>query len=415
MFRSNKFNLIISIVAAICIWAFVITAVNPQSETTFKGIPVTITGNDALAENDLIVSPSASFTVDVVVRGTRSKLNDLSIDDIKATADVTGFPKGISNVAVNVSVPSDYEVADSRPQKIEIEVEDLVSVTKPVRLVYSSGFDEDVEPGFITISPSEIEVSGTRDKVNDIEFVGALIDTADLRFENTDLTAELVPISKDGAEISSMTLSQMSADIGIRLCYTKTVKFIANTVGTPPEGSTVTNVSKPQYVTVRGSKNAIAKVTEVRADDINISALSQTTVITPQLRLPEGVELAASSQGFKITVEVEGIETKMFSYTSDQIMVRGLAPDTSAHVNTGIINVTVYGTGEQLSELSQEELIAYVDTLGAPVSSDSITLEVQFESEKSYIRVECEPAQVRVTVTAGGQDITTPGASQSAE
>ena len=46
MKRSKLITMAISLLAAICLWAYVVTVVNPDGDTIISGIPVTFSGQE---------------------------------------------------------------------------------------------------------------------------------------------------------------------------------------------------------------------------------------------------------------------------------------------------------------------------------------------------------------------------------
>ena len=51
MKRSKLITMAISLLAAICLWAYVVTVVNPDGDTIISGIPVTFSGQEVLRED----------------------------------------------------------------------------------------------------------------------------------------------------------------------------------------------------------------------------------------------------------------------------------------------------------------------------------------------------------------------------
>jgi len=398
MFRSNKLNLIMAIVAAIAIWVYVVTAVNPTTEKTIRNIPVKLVHVEALTANGLTVSPLQAFTVDVELKGSRSDLSNIDESEITATADMTGFPVGENTVDVLVSVPEDMEVVAIHPDKIAVIVEELVSVTMPITLTYSDKFKEDVEPGFITVSPQEISVSGTKEMVDDIATVNARIENDSLSYDDETVTANIEAYAKSGDIVYGVMFSQDEVDVTARLCHTKEVPLKINVIGEPKGGRAVTSMDIPKTVTVRGSEDALKDINEITGRDIDISGIKETTIFTPDLNLSDDVEIADASSGMTVTVEIAGIEAKNIALTSDIIEIVGVPKDYSAHINTGNISVTIYGSKDQIAKFKTDEIEAYIDLSEANLSEGVYEALVQFKNDGGISRIECEPKSVHVTI-----------------
>jgi YbbR domain-containing protein len=398
MFQNKVFNLVLSILAAFVIWAFVLVYVNPTSQTTVHSIPVELINLDALAKDGLAVSTAQTYLVDVVAEGARAEVAQLQTGDLKASADMKGFAKGMNSVRVSVNLPSGITKVEIRPERIDINVEERVSVMKPIRLEYTEDFPKGMEPGFISLSPQEIEVSGTKLPVDSVAYIRAQLDTAEISREARTITVDAVPLNRAGEPINDLSLSQSTIDVSVQLCSVKEVPLRIKTAGEPEEGKAVSKFDIPKSVSIRGAEEKINNIIEVSAKDINISGLSETTIFIPELNLPPDVELASASQNLRATVEVEGIETKLVEYTADQILVTGAAVGYSAHVNTAGIKVTVYGTVEQLEKFNSAGLVPYVDLTGYDYKENNWDFEVLFRTEQEYYKLESDPRDVRVII-----------------
>ncbi|MDR1028785.1 MAG: hypothetical protein LBL63_05135 [Clostridiales Family XIII bacterium] len=407
MFQSNKMNLVISIVAAIVIWAYVITAINPTVERVVNNVPVELINLDSLAEDKLAVSPAQTYTVNVVVRGTRSDLSDLQVSDLKATANLKGFSKGVNSVDVVIAESDRFTVAEVRPARIDILVEDMVTAIKPIKLTYTGKFPQDKEPGFVTVSPQEIEVAGTKEQVAGVSFIEAKVAGADLKEEETTLTVNAVPMQSAGEATYGLKLSQTTIDVTATLCTVKEVPLTLNLVGDPPEGIEVTKTDVPKTVFVRGLAEDVSGVKEIVASEINIGSLRETAIITPVLNLPPNTELADASRNISVTIEVEGVVAKNLSYTIDRIEIVEPPEGYTVFINTtDSVTVTVFGNREQVDAFKASDLKLYIELSEADYTETSVYAEIQFKYDKPLKRLEANPLRVQVviesTVDEGG-------------
>ena len=401
MFQSNKVNLIIAIIAAIAIWAYVVSEVNPVVTDTIREVRVELTNLESLAEDGLTVAPNQSFSVDVIVKGTSSAVRNLADDRdaIEASANMTGHPRGEGLVQVHIDrLPDGIELVETRPSELNVFVEDLLTVNKPVKLMYNGTMPEKQEPGFITISPQEVEVSGTRKLVDSIAFVSAMINVDDLSDQESSIKTELIPMQDDEDPVYNVKLSQDTVDVTATLLNVKEVPLVIDVEGEPKGNSAVTNIERPRTVSIRGSAKAIADIDQVTANNININGLDQTMIFIPDVQLPEGVQLASASQNINVTVEISGVIAASVTFSAGQIEIVGLPTGYTAHVNTGSINVNVFGTREIIEQMEEKELTPYVDLNGVNLAESSAELKVMFRNADDFTRVESIPDLVRVNI-----------------
>jgi len=398
MFQNNKANLLISILFAIGIWIYVTLAINPPDNRTITGVPVEIVNLEALADHGFTIDRSLSYMVDIEINGPRADIAKLVSSDFRAVADMTGYPKGVDAVTVSVSGPSGVEIITVKPQTINVEVVDRITVTKPVRLTYADTIPKNMEPGFVTVMPTELEVSGTAAAVDSIGYIMAEVPEGMLSEEPVTLTLEAVPITKSGSPEYYVSLSQNTIQVTVSLCTVKTVPLRVEMEGEAPEGLEITNMLVPDTITVRGSSSAVSDLEEVYAKSIDLTKLEETVEIPLEPYLPEGVEVADESQDLSVKIEVMGITQVVYEYTADMIGLDNLADGLSGHVNTGSVTVTVLVPEDVASDLSQDDIRLYVDASEIRKAADGVEMDVLFECEKELKSIVSDPARVRVTV-----------------
>ena len=402
MLRNNKLNLLISIVCAVVLWAFITTVVNPDTEATISGVQVELVNADSLNDRGFTVAAVAEgfkYTVDVTVTGSRSEVAKLRPEDFKATADMAGYRKGTHSVPVSIIMPNNIEFVQLRSDTISVEVVDYITVFKPVQLVFEEEFEYGMEPGFVTIIPEEMEVSGIAEAVDIVDFIQAFVPAGALTEEMNTFRMDVVAIDKEGGPVYNVGLSQPSVEISGVLCATKRVPLNVDTIGDPNESIQVTDMYIPSYVTVRGAAEDLDEITVLEGSPIDLSSITSTAEIPigEILRLPENIELADASGNLAVKIEVQGISRQEFTFTADMIEVVNLAAGYTGHVNTGSVTVTVLAPKDVLSGIKQENIRLYVD-IDYRRASSMLEIEVTAECEIEVKGIEVEPQKVRVTI-----------------
>jgi YbbR domain-containing protein len=398
MARQKTVDVILAIICAFALWAYVTMYVNPPDTKVIEGVRVELLNLEALQADNRTVA-AGSFVVGVTIEGPRSDVNSFQADDFKATADMSNFPLGVNQVGVKVTGPDSVTIKEVHPERIEIEVEELVAVSKPVMLSYSDEFPAGMEPGFISITLNEIEVTGAKSEVDRVSYVRAEINSAQLRESERTLNVSVTPVDKAGDSVYNVALSQDSVDVAMRLCYVKEVPLDIEITGNPPGALAVTKKEVPDKVFIRGSKEAIERIDRVTGVPIDIGNLRSTTIITPQLNLPDTVELADASKDIAVTIEIGGEEAKSFSVTSDMIEVRGVPDGYSAHIVTGSISATIFGSHEQLANFSPENLDLFIDLSTHNMTQGQIKVLIGYEKTDAVKRIDLSPIAVDVRIT----------------
>ncbi|MCL1895567.1 MAG: CdaR family protein [Clostridiales bacterium] len=399
MLKSNKVNLLISIVCAIALWAYITTVVNPETERTISSIPVELVNIDALNDRGFTVDEGTAYLVDIAVRGARSEVAKLTASDFRATADMTGYRKGANAVPVNITLPNEIELTQVRPESIPVTVVDLITVFKPVRLEFEESFPRGQEPGFIEIIPDEMEVSGVTDLVDSVDYIRALVKTGELTEEISTFRVDVYAIDKDGQPVYNISLSQPSVEITGALCTTKVVPLRIETIGEPREDIEITDMYIPSYIIVRGVKEVIEGLEEVECRPVDLTDIIFTEEIPVEpISLPSGVEVADGSRTLAVRVEVQGIATREFEFTADMIEIINLEENLSGHVNTGRVVVTVLAPPDVITGVIREDLRLYVDATDFHRAVSAVEMEVVAECSQEVKKIIIEPQKVRVTI-----------------
>ena len=399
MLKSNKVNLLISIICAIALWAYTTTVINPETERTISGIQVELVNIDALNDRGFTVNENTVYPVDIVVRGARAEIAKLGQTDFRATADMTGYKKGVASVPVSVVTPNNIELIQVRPESIQVNVVDLITVYKPVRLEFEEEFPKGQEPGFIEIIPDEMEVSGVTDLVDSIDYIRALVKKGVLAEELSTFRVDVFAIDKTGHPVYNIRLSQPSVEVTGALCTTKWVPLRIETIGEQREDIDITDMHIPDFIMIRGVKDVVEGITEVEGRPVDLTNITYTEDIPIELvSLPNGVEVADASKTLSVWVEVQGIVKKEFEFTADMIEVRNLDENLSGHVNTGSVTVTVLAPPDIISELTQDDIKLYVDASEYHRAVNAVEMEVMSECEIEVRNIMSVPVKVRVTI-----------------
>lgn len=107
MLRNRTFRLILSLVIAIALWLYVVGNVNPEITATVHSIPVEMTNEDVLEDMDLEASLTEPETVDIVIRGSRSDVNEAKKSEIRALVDVSNCDYGENEEKIEIRFPEE--------------------------------------------------------------------------------------------------------------------------------------------------------------------------------------------------------------------------------------------------------------------------------------------------------------------
>jgi YbbR domain-containing protein len=342
--------------------------------------------------------------VDVTVEGRRIDITRLTAEDFTATVDLAGWQQGAQNIPVNVSGPDNISILERRPTRLALVVEDLISVSKPVRIGYTEAFPAGKEPGFISMFPESIEVTGAKSQVDDVEYISALLDSNELVGSQKSFVVAAKLIDRTGAPVEApFRLSHANVEVRAMLCSVRETPLYVEITGEAPATLEVTNMDIPDRVLIRGSELALAQVSTLTAAPIDISNVDVTSLIPLAINLPAGVELADASASIGVSVTIKGIETKEFLFASNEVLIEGLAEGYKAYVTDGDITVSASGTESVMATLTKEDIIPYVDLTGLDPfvlgpESPLAPQPVQLRYEKALRKAEVQPEFLNLNI-----------------
>lgn len=396
MLNSNTFYKIISVVIAICLWAYVIQVLNPMKTDTVIDVPVQLQNVDSLAAKGLALSGEASYTVDVEVEGKRSDLAKLDASGIVANADLFGYSIGKNYIPVTLQAPDGITILRANPSKINVVIEELVVVAKPIEITFVGQFEDGVEAGQITTQPTEIQVSGAKSEVSAVAYVKAEVNTSKLTTEATTIQAKAVAVNSNGDVVQNVRLSSVYIDVTARLSEVKQVPLTVDVTGAVEPIYEVTSMEIPDSVKIKGSKEALEGIADLTASTVDISTVASTTKIPLDIPLPEGVEFAKGSENLTVDITIKPVATKQFTYSADEILLEGMDGTSNITITTPQITVTASGSEVVIAGLKKSDLQPYLTLDAESLISATAKVEVRYTKTLGHIAV--DPEEVHITL-----------------
>ena len=129
-------NIIISLLAAVIAWTFVVYNDDPMTEVTYKDVPVIFEGEATLVNRGLGVSQVSAETIDVKLRQMRIHTGDISSNSISVIADVSEAVEGENGISLKISGPENTQVLDASKRSISVIAEPASSVEKDIVIEY---------------------------------------------------------------------------------------------------------------------------------------------------------------------------------------------------------------------------------------------------------------------------------------
>lgn len=303
--RNDMQLIILSVLLAVVMWAFVVTSTNPSVNRTFRNVPILVQNNDKLENKGYtIIGIDEVNDVNIKLEGSRDKMVNLKESDVQASIDVMNVREGIQSVRVRVDTPSGVNLAGVDPAEININVQKIITKKFPVNLVIKDSLKDGKSVEVKEQSLKEITVKGPASEVNKIDRVEVNINDPgylDGKMHNIDIHI----LGKDGKEVVNVERSDTDVNVSFTVTETKRVKINLKTYGEVADGYEVkSTMVSPDDLVLKGNGQVLKTIDNVDTYPVNISNIKTDKEGDIRLNLPEGVSLydGENPVNFKIVV-----------------------------------------------------------------------------------------------------------------
>lgn len=380
---TNLFLKIISIIVAFIFWLVIVNLIDPVTSRTFRDIPVEILNENVITSANQVYEIESGDTVDVTVKGKRSFVETLTVEDFEATADLSDLSK-VNAVTIDVKLKKNSNssvVVDWGNAVLKVQLEERQTKKFRVEVEHQGELSENYVLGNIVAQPNIVEVSCGRSKFKRIDHVGVLVT---LNGESEDFVRQYKPIlyNAEGEVLddANVTFSNDTIKVSTEVLATKEIPVYVEVTDEPADGYRLVQTDyKPETVQVYGSKEALSKEKSIK---IQISVKNARKDVEKEIDLnaymPDGISLAGDTTSVSVRCQIEKNGTRSFTMTASDIAVRNLPVNCTMDFEdaTRIYSVSVTGQEEALNGLVLNDLGAYVDLNG--LSAGIHDMEVRF-------------------------------------
>ena len=365
-----------SLVLAFVLWFLVAQIYDPKDTVSFNNIQVRLINTDLLEEEGKVYEVlDNSNLVRVTVTGPQSIVkSELRRSDIVAEADMSKLTD-INTIAITYyceNVSNDSVEIKGNHDSVRLNVEDRTS--KWIKL--ESNTVGEVASGYmignVTLDQTNIEVTGPKSAIVQIDHAGVDINVADST-SSLSANVDIKLYDADGKELSygNVMKNVDSAHMTVEVLATKEVPVEIKYMGVPEDGYMATGEvesSKPT-VKIAGTASTLAGISAITVpeDRMNITGQSGNLVDIINLKeyLPSNVRLADKSFDGKIsaTVYIEPVETKELSIPAENITISGEPEGMEAEIVTlaDTYDITVSGLDRDVSVLRENTVTGVLD------------------------------------------------------
>ena len=253
---------ILCVIAAFCLWIYVMEVESPEYEQTFSHITVNLVNTDELvSRKGLAIYNGYGTMIDVTFSGKKSVVSKLTEKDIVATADVSAIEGGGSryDCPIRIDVPAGCKLVGMSQETISVYFDKASQTAVDLTEIReNTNLPENCYTGVVEFPVDKVTVKGPS-KV--LESISKAVVNLDLTGVNgtVSMTERVILLDKNGAEVESPYIEYYPREVAVtvpvykKLTVPVDVQFRYGFLNA--ENTTVT--VSPAYVEVTGEPSVI--------------------------------------------------------------------------------------------------------------------------------------------------------------
>ena len=363
----NKHSKLVAFVLALGLYAFVnyntlsgIIAKPLEYSRSLSNVPVVANYN-----SDTFEISGLQETVDVVVSGDATSVNNSTGADAYVIADLEGLAEGTHEIKLsgegfgpNVTVaidPSNVTVTLKKKTTAQFDISyDYIHMDQ-LENIYSVGVPE--------FESTKVNVRASEDTLNTIAFIKALIDVSN-QVDSFDQNAKLVAYDENGNPVEADIIpSTVRVHVEVS-SPNKTVPIEVQITGEVPDNKAIESITADQQsVIIYGNENVLREIDKVVVT-LNASTITKDATILRPIVLPTGVNSSNINQ-ITLNIVVSDLQTKRvtdvpINYINNVHNFKASQPN-----NKTTTTVIVSGTADNIANVQADTINVYIDMIDA--------------------------------------------------
>lgn len=407
---------IAAVLFAMIIWGVVLTTQNPSRSKTIQDVPVNFSNEYELHSRELVVrgKPLQEHgAISVRVNTPITNYRDFTKDNLNATVNLNNIAApGAYSLPINVStVRSSGSVVDTyTPDKLDVEIDTLMTKSVPVEAVYEGslpeGYYADVSNEWL--SESSIEISGPRQDARQVTKAVCRIQLNG-RVKSYKDALELYLLDENGNEIDSSlfigVLPTVTVTLPIYARKTVPIDVERSLLGADnlaPNYELVAATAIPETLDIIGDEAVLAGIDYITVEGIDVTGRKESLHDRRAINEPEGIVKILNSNlnldEIEVFVDIREIQTERV-FTDVPIQFRELGRGLRATLSEETTNISVQGRISLVEFLERNEIEAYVDLKDLKEGKYELMVSAYLGDEETTLELSYILSVAKVTVT----------------
>ena len=286
LFRHNLLKKLIALVAAFCMWVFVMTDQDPPIEGSYT-VPLTI--SNAPYE---LMPIFADRTILIETRAPRSNFVKYDANAFRAYLNLEGLGEGDYQITPRVVMPQGFELIETTPADISVKLDPLTERQMPIELLTTGNIGQDSAITEIRKSMDLVTVVGPR---TFIEKAKRVYGTVNLSGNTSSFELQIPMRTVDDNEnvvpnvrvVPSVITVSIDIESGLRRRIVPVVPEL-----TAPEGWELKKITvEPAQVEISGAESVVNTIVTLKTMPSTVQSGQRLFNGTLKLIVPEGVKV----------------------------------------------------------------------------------------------------------------------------
>lgn len=388
LWDSKLLWVVISLIASVLLWVYVTTTEGSQRRQTYTGVPVVFNGAETIRDRDgLVITDVSAGTVNVTLSGSLRDLSRLSKDNLTAVVDVSKISSPSSHTS-NLTIsfpstvnPSSITVVSTNPGSVSFVVDRSDQKTIAVKGEFTGTVVEGFNAGKLSFDPDTIIIRGPSNELEQVDHAWISVNQQDVdRTLSFSTTFVLRDASGKELDLGNISLDTDTVNVTLPILISKVVPLSVDLVeGAGATGSNVSVKCAPESISISGDAEILEGINRISLGTVNLATFASTFEESFPIVLPDGVNNVTGITEAKVTIQIEGLETRTLDVTN--ITIPPLNEGYTGTVLTDSLEVRIRGAADIIDEIqaSNIRVVADISEVGSAVGEFTVPVRIYID------------------------------------
>lgn len=353
---------ILCVIAAFCLWIYVMQVESPEYEQTFSHITVNLINTDTLvSEKGLAIYNGYGTMIDVTFSGKKSVVSKLRDKDIVATADVSVVEEGGSryDVRIKIDVPAGCKLVGMSQDTISVYFDKASQTAVDLTEIReNTSLPAGCYTGVVEFPVDKVTVKGPSKVLESIDRAVVNLDLTGVS-STVSMTEEVILLDKNGMQIANPYIEYYPREVAVTVPVYKRTTIpveVYYRYGFLNADNT-TLVVNPMMVEVTGDPAVIDAGNLLEPIIIDEKTAFDDDIFEQNIRLDFASGVSCGVDFVSVTAVMnESLKTRELTVPGKNIEDTGGKEGVSYTWDRSPVTVTLCGPLENITQITPEDI-----------------------------------------------------------